>query len=115
LCVVVALLTSLDSARAEQPAAPVTPGVERVALSVKAPEKAAETRVLSEDLRLRFYGYVEGSYTQNFNNPSSRINQLRIFDVNANQLRPNLAQAVLEREATADGSARFPCEVQCRA
>lgn len=79
-------------------------GVEHVALRLKAAEKAVEKRLLSEDLRLRFFGYLEGSYTQNFNNPSSRINQLRIFDVNSNQFRPNLAQFVLEREVKTDGS-----------
>jgi hypothetical protein len=67
-------------------------------------EEAPEKRRLSESLRLDFYGYIEGSYTQNFNNPSSRINQLRIFDVNSNQFRPNVAQVVLEREAKAEGS-----------
>ena len=50
---------------------------------------------------MRFYGYLEGSYTQNFNNPSNGINELRVFDVNSNQFRPNLAQFVLEREAKA--------------
>jgi hypothetical protein len=87
-------------ARAEEQPGPV----EHSALRLKAVEQTVEKRLLSEDLRLRFYGFLEGSYTQNFNNPSSRINQLRIFDVNANQVRPNLAQAVLEREAKADGS-----------
>ena len=59
---------------------------------------------LSERLGLHFYGYLEGSYTQNFNTPSNRINQLRIFDVNSNQFRPNLAQFVLERDAKAEGT-----------
>lgn len=58
----------------------------------------------SNTIGLRLYGYLDGSYTQNFNNPSSKINPLRIFDVNANQFRPNLAQLVLEREAKTTGS-----------
>ncbi len=78
--------------------------IEHMALRLKEAEKSVEKRLLSKDLRLHFFGYLEGSYTQNFNNPSNRINQLRIFDVNSNQLRPNLAQAVLEREAKAGGS-----------
>jgi hypothetical protein len=89
----------IDAKAEEQPGP-----VEHIGLRLKAGEQAVEKRLLSEDLRLRFYGFLEGSYTQNFNNPSSRINQLRIFDVNSNQFRPNLAQAVLEREARADGS-----------
>jgi hypothetical protein len=64
-----------------------------------------EKRIISRSLGLAFYGYLDGSYTQNFNNPSNGINQLRIFDVDANQFRPNVAKIVLEREAKADGDA----------
>jgi len=78
--------------------------LEHIALRLKEAEKAVEKRLLSESLRLHFYGYLEGSYTQNFNNPSNRINQLRVFDVNSNQFRPNLAQFVLEREAKAEAT-----------
>ncbi|MGH7228894.1 MAG: outer membrane beta-barrel protein [Nitrospiraceae bacterium] len=67
-------------------------------------EKIAEKRVLSKTLGLKVYGYLDGSYTQNFNNPSNGINELRSFDVNSNQFRPNLAQAVLEREAKASSN-----------
>lgn len=88
---------------ADEPAPPAG-NDEHTALRLKEAEKAVEKRILSKDLRLHLYGYLEGSYAQNFNNPSSRINQLRIFDVNSNQLRPNLAQLVLEREANAQGT-----------
>ncbi|MGH8135808.1 MAG: hypothetical protein ACRER4_05620, partial [Steroidobacteraceae bacterium] len=77
--------------------------LEHVALRAKAAEKAVEKRLLSESLRLHFYGYLDASYTQNFNNPSNRINELRIFDVNSNQSRFNLAQFVLRRDAQAGG------------
>jgi len=77
--------------------------LEHLALRLKEAEKAVEKTVLWEEFRLQFYGYLEGSYTQNFNNPSNRINQLRIFDVNSNEVRPNLAQFVLAREAKSDG------------
>ena len=93
----------LGDASADEPAAPDGKDEHR-ALRLKEAEKAVEKRLLSEDLRLKFYGYLEGSYTQNFNNPASRINQLRIFDVNSNQFRPNLAQLVLEREAKVEGT-----------
>ena len=93
---------SVIEVRAEdESSGPVARELEHIALRLKAAEKAVEKRLLSESLRLHFYGYLEGSYTQNFNNPSNRINELRIFDVNSNQFRPNLAQAVLEREAKA--------------
>ncbi|HEY7531322.1 MAG TPA: outer membrane beta-barrel protein, partial [Nitrospiraceae bacterium] len=94
------LLCWFIDARAEQQPGPG----EHISLSLKAAEQAVEKRLLFEDLRLRFFGYLEGSYTQNLNNPSSRINQLRIFDVNSNQFRPNLAQFVMEREVKADSS-----------
>jgi hypothetical protein len=49
-------------------------------------------------------GTVLASYTQNFNNPSNNVNQLRIFDTAANSFMPNLAQLVFERPANASGS-----------
>ncbi|MDE3225233.1 MAG: porin [Nitrospirota bacterium] len=61
-------------------------------------------RYVSKSLGVTISGYFEGSYTQNFNNPSNGINQLRIFDVNANEFRPNVAKFVLEREANAGGT-----------
>jgi hypothetical protein len=61
-------------------------------------------RIISKTLGLTLSGYLEGSYTQNFNNPSNGINQLRIFDVNANEFRPNVAKIVLDREADANGT-----------
>ncbi len=60
--------------------------------------------IVSKTLGISFSGYLEGSYTQNFNNPSNSINQLRIFDVNANEFRPNVAKFVLDREADANGT-----------
>jgi hypothetical protein len=60
--------------------------------------------IVSKALGISFSGYLEGSYTQNFNNPSNGINQLRIFDVNANEFRPNVAKFVLDREADANGT-----------
>jgi hypothetical protein len=62
-------------------------------------EKMTVRRLLSEVLRLRINGYTQVSYTQNFNDPSSDINQLRIFDVNSNQFRANVIQAAIERQA----------------
>lgn len=103
LLFVFVLLSWIDACADEQPG-PVSSGFEHVGLRLKKAEQAVEKRVLSKELGLRFYGYLEGSYTQNFNNPSNRINQLRIFDVNSNEFRPNLAQIVLEREAKSEGT-----------
>lgn len=93
----------LGEAQAETPDGMGDGTLEHVALRHKDSPKTTEKRLLSEELGLRFYGYLDGSYSQNFNNPSNKINQLRIFDVNSNQFRPNLAQFVLEKEAKADG------------
>jgi putative OmpL-like beta-barrel porin-2 len=101
---VVILLFSVHGVHADEQPGPAAREFEHIGLRLKRAEEAVEKRVLSEKLGLRFYGYLEGSYTQNFNNPSNQINELRIFDVNSNQFRPNLAQFVLEREAKADGA-----------
>jgi len=104
MTLIIALGGFSPEAWAEDTPGPVAQKVEHIALRFKEAEKTAEKRLVSERLGLRFYGYLEGSYTQNFNNPSNHINELRIFDVNSNQFRPNLAQFVLEREAKAGGS-----------
>lgn len=53
---------------------------------------------------LAFYGYGNASYDYNFNSPSTGINNLRGFDVGSNAIRLHLAQFVLERNATVQGS-----------
>lgn len=68
-------------------------------------EKMTVRRLLSEVLRLRVNGYTQASYTQNFNRPSNDINELRIFDVNSNQFRANVIQAVVERAGKPGSSA----------
>lgn len=80
-------------------------------------EKMTVRRLLSEVLRVRFNGYFQVSYTQNFNDPSNDINQLRIFDVNSNQFRANVIQAAVERQAKAGGSSldRFGFRVKFNA
>jgi Putative beta-barrel porin-2, OmpL-like. bbp2 len=97
------LVFVVGEAKAEAPAGTANQDLDHVALRHTDSLKRVEKRVLSEELGIRFYGYLDGSYTQNFNNPANKINQLRIFDVNSNQFRPNLAQVVLEKEAKADG------------
>lgn len=57
-----------------------------------------------KDLGFKISGAVEASYTQNFNNPNTNVNQLRIFDTQANSFVPQVAQIVFERAAIA-GSA----------
>ena len=57
-----------------------------------------------KSLGFQVSGAVEASYTQNFNNPNTNVNQLRIFDTQANSFVPQVAQIMFERPATA-GSA----------
>ena len=64
----------------------------------------AEDDSLAKKLDLSLYGYVETSYTQNFNNPSTGVNNSRSFDGEANSFRPNMAQLVLEKAASPGGA-----------
>ena len=48
---------------------------------------------------IEFSGLVDGYYSFSFNRPASRANQLRNFDVMANQFSLNMAKLVLEHSA----------------
>ncbi|RMH09177.1 MAG: porin [Nitrospirae bacterium] len=65
---------------------------------------ADDDQTLGKKLGLSLYGYVEASYVQNFNNPASKVNMNRVFDVDSNSFRPHLAQLVLEKEGKTGGS-----------
>jgi hypothetical protein len=65
---------------------------------------AADADTTWKELGFKFSGAAEASYTQNFNNPNTNLNQLRIFDTQANSFVPQVAQFMVERPATA-GSA----------
>ena len=62
--------SSITDARADEQSVPAARELEHIALRLKSAEQAVEKRLLSESLGLYLYGYLEGSYTQNFNNPS---------------------------------------------
>jgi len=66
---------------------------------------AADADSIWKDLGFKISGAVEASYTQNFNNPNTNLNSLRIFDTQANSFVPQVAQIVFERPAVASGSA----------
>ncbi len=63
-----------------------------------------DQRLLSKTSGLSLYGYVDTSYTYNFNQPQNGVNHLRIFDVDSNAFRMHMAQVVLEKEGKTDGS-----------
>ena len=69
----------------------------------RAVEKAIQDRTLSETLNLELYGFVDVSYTQNFGNPITGVNNLRIFDVDSDAFRVHMAQIVLQREGKTGG------------
>jgi hypothetical protein len=80
------------SAPASTPAA--TPTVEE---RLDTLEKKVDAPSLWKTLGFKVSGFVDVAYTQNFNNPASDLNQLHIFDTNANAFMPHLAQLMLER------------------
>jgi hypothetical protein len=63
-----------------------------------------EADSLWKKLGIKISGATEVTYSQNFNNPGNNINNLRIFDTQANSFVPQVAQIVIEKPATA-GSA----------
>ena len=66
---------------------------------------AAETaESLWKTLGFQVSGAVDVQYSQNFNNPNTNLNSLRIFDTQANSFVPQVAQLMIERPAVA-GSA----------
>ena len=71
----------------------------------QAPETSKEAESTFKSMGFKIYGAVDASYTQNFNNPNNNINQLRIFDTQANSFSPNVAQIVFEKTAVASGNA----------
>ncbi len=48
---------------------------------------------------VEFSGLLDGYFSYNLNHPSGRVNQVRVFDVRANQLTLNLAKLSMERAA----------------
>lgn len=71
--------------------------LERGVLAEGTEETEGSVLSVGTKLNLSLSGYVEASYTQNFNNPRDGVNQHRSFDGDANSFRPNMAQIVLER------------------
>jgi hypothetical protein len=72
--------------------------------AVFAQEPVSEADSLWNKLGIKISGATDVTYTQNFNNPGNNINNLRIFDTQANSFVPQVAQIVIEKPATA-GSA----------
>jgi hypothetical protein len=100
MCALVSLLGS-NTVFAQGPAAAPTGTIqERVAEL----EKKSDAASLWNTLGFKISGYIDASYVQNFNNPSTNVTNMRIFDTQANSFVPQMMQLMLERPADAGGS-----------
>jgi hypothetical protein len=101
-CAVVLLIGSSPAFGQGPPPAPApTSSVEERLESL---EKKVDAPSLWKTLGFKASGFLDVAYTQNFNNPNTNLNQLHIFDTNANAFMPHLAQLMIERPADAGGS-----------
>jgi hypothetical protein len=71
---------------------------------LREPLENKEADSLWKTLGFKISGATDVTYTQNFNNPSNNVNNLRIFDTQANSFVPQVAQLVFEKPTSA-GSA----------
>ncbi|SPP64255.1 conserved exported hypothetical protein [Nitrospira lenta] len=67
-------------------------------------EKKVEAPSLWKALGFKASGFLDVAYTHNFNNPNTNLNQLHIFDTDANSFSTHMAQLMLERPADGAGS-----------
>ena len=88
-----------------EPTAPPAPDAPNVLERLEALEKKSDAPSMWKTLGFKASGFVDVAYTHNFNNPSTNLNQLRIFDTNASSFMPHLVQLMLERPADAGGGA----------
>ena len=100
ICAIISLLGSQAALAQVAPPTPAPTVQERL----EALEKKSDAPSLWKTLGFKASGFLDVAYTQNFNNPNTNLNQLHIFDTNANGFMPHLAQLMLERPADATGS-----------
>lgn len=99
ICAMISLLGSQAAFAQAAPTAPAPSVQERL----EALEKKSDAPSLWKTLGFKASGFLDVAYTQNFNNPNTNLNQLHIFDTNANGFMPHLGQLMLERPADAAG------------
>ncbi|TKB35152.1 MAG: porin [Nitrospira sp.] len=100
MCALVSLLGSQAALAQVVPPTPAPTVQERL----EALEKKSDAPSLWKTLGFKASGFLDVAYTQNFNNPNTNLNQLHIFDTNANSFMPHLAQLMFERPADGGGS-----------
>ena len=101
MCAMVSLVGSNTVFAADAPAAAPTGTVSE---RLTALEEKANAPGLWKTLGFQISGAAQASYTQNFNNPSTNNNQLRIFDTQANSFSADVFQLMVERPATPDSA-----------
>ena len=67
-------------------------------------EKKVDAPSIWKTLGFKASGFLDVAYTHNFNNPNSNLNQLHIFDTDANSFSTHMVQIMLERPADGGGS-----------
>lgn len=95
------LLIGSSPAFGQGPTPAPAPGVEERLESL---EKKLDAPSLWKSLGFKISGFLDVAYTHNFNNPNTNLNQLRIFDTDANSFSPHMVQFMVERPADAGGS-----------
>ena len=88
---------------AQEPAAPSAPPP-TVQERLDSLEKKVDAPSIWKTLGFKASGFLDVAYTHNFNNPNSNLNQLHIFDTDANSFSTHLVQIMLERPADGGGS-----------
>lgn len=107
MCALVSLIGSNAAFAQAAPAAPAAPAAApagTVQERLTALEEKTEAPGLWKTAGFQISGTVLASYTQNFGNPYTNTNQLRVFDTAANSFQANMVQLVFERPANADGT-----------
>lgn len=61
--------------------------------------------------QVELHAFVSTGYSYNFNQPPSRTNQLRVFDVDDNSFRLDVAEIVAQKVAARSGEAGFRVDV----
>lgn len=103
LVVIACAISCGPAARAQAQAAPPDP----------APKPAAAPAPWYEQIAVN--GMVSTSYVGNFNSPASRTNQFRVFDTVSGSAQLDVAQLVVQHEASKPGQAGFMIDVMAGA
>jgi hypothetical protein len=103
MCALVSLLGSNVLFAADAPAAAAPTGTVQERLT--ALEAKTDAPGLWKTLGFQIRGGVSATYARNFHNPETNLNQLHTETAETNTFSPRLAQVIVERVPSAEGSA----------